>query len=178
MALRLALPVVALLLMVDVALALLGRLNQQLQLLALAFPAKMLTALRGAELGGGDVSADSDGVERPRVGGRAADVRDMRAVADKSGKTEEPTQRRLDKARKEGQFPSTKEFVGALQFMAFLGLLGAGGADWFEQFRQDDTRMLLRAGIRPGVRTRRPDCMRCGSCSGRISCRCSPRAWP
>ena len=42
---RLALPVVALLVMVDVALALLGRLNQQLQLLHLAFPAKMLTSL-------------------------------------------------------------------------------------------------------------------------------------
>lgn len=42
---RLALPVVALLVLVDVALALLGRLNQQLQLLSLAFPAKMLTAL-------------------------------------------------------------------------------------------------------------------------------------
>jgi len=42
---RLALPVVALLVMVDVALALLGRINQQLQLLSLAFPAKMLTAL-------------------------------------------------------------------------------------------------------------------------------------
>jgi flagellar biosynthetic protein FliR len=42
---RLALPVVALLVMVDVALALLGRLNSQLQLLSLAFPAKMLTAL-------------------------------------------------------------------------------------------------------------------------------------
>jgi len=42
---RLALPVVALLVMVDVALALLGRLNAQLQLLSLAFPAKMLTAL-------------------------------------------------------------------------------------------------------------------------------------
>ncbi len=42
---RLALPVVALLVMVDVALALLGRLNAQLQLLTLAFPAKMLTAL-------------------------------------------------------------------------------------------------------------------------------------
>ncbi len=40
-----ALPVVALLVMVDVALALLGRLNQQLQLLSLAFPAKMLIAL-------------------------------------------------------------------------------------------------------------------------------------
>ena len=42
---RLALPVVALLVMLDVALALLGRINQQLQLLSLAFPAKMLTAL-------------------------------------------------------------------------------------------------------------------------------------
>ncbi len=43
--LRLALPVVALLIMVDVSLALLGRVNAQLQLLSLAFPAKMLTAL-------------------------------------------------------------------------------------------------------------------------------------
>jgi len=43
--LRLAMPVVALLIMVDVALALLGRLNAQLQLLSLAFPAKMLTAV-------------------------------------------------------------------------------------------------------------------------------------
>ncbi|HTS26739.1 MAG TPA: flagellar biosynthetic protein FliR [Bryobacteraceae bacterium] len=42
---RLAMPVVALLVMVDVALALLGRLNAQLQLISLAFPAKMLTAL-------------------------------------------------------------------------------------------------------------------------------------
>ena len=42
---RLALPVVALLVMVDVALALLGRINSQLQLLSLSFPAKMLTTL-------------------------------------------------------------------------------------------------------------------------------------
>lgn len=42
---RLSLPVVALLAMVDVALALLGRLNSQLQLLSLAFPLKMLAAL-------------------------------------------------------------------------------------------------------------------------------------
>lgn len=42
---RLALPVVALLVMVDVALALLGRINAQLQLLTLAFPVKMLIAL-------------------------------------------------------------------------------------------------------------------------------------
>jgi flagellar biosynthesis protein FliR len=38
-------PVLALLLMVDLALALLGRLNQQLQLLILAFPIKMMAAL-------------------------------------------------------------------------------------------------------------------------------------
>jgi flagellar biosynthetic protein FliR len=44
-AVRLALPVVALLLMVDVSLALLGRINQQLQLLSLAFPLKMLVGL-------------------------------------------------------------------------------------------------------------------------------------
>jgi len=43
--LRLAFPVVALLVMMDVALALLGRVNQQLQLIHLAFPAKMLVAL-------------------------------------------------------------------------------------------------------------------------------------
>jgi flagellar biosynthetic protein FliR len=42
---RLALPVVALLVMVDVALGLMGLLNAQLQLLHLAFPAKMLVAL-------------------------------------------------------------------------------------------------------------------------------------
>lgn len=42
---RLALPVVALLTLVDLALALIGRLNAQLQLVSLAFPAKMLVAL-------------------------------------------------------------------------------------------------------------------------------------
>lgn len=43
--LRLALPAVALLMLVDLALALLGRLNQQLQLLMLAFPVKMMAAV-------------------------------------------------------------------------------------------------------------------------------------
>jgi len=56
-------------------------------------------------------------------------------MADRSGKTEEPTQRRLEKSRKEGQFASAKDFVSALQFMVFLGLLSIGGARWFDQFR-------------------------------------------
>jgi len=42
---RLAMPVIALLVLIDVALALLGRMQQQLQLLSLAFPVKMLAAL-------------------------------------------------------------------------------------------------------------------------------------
>lgn len=43
--LRLAMPVIALLLLIDMALALLGRIQQQLQLLSLAFPVKMLATL-------------------------------------------------------------------------------------------------------------------------------------
>ena len=42
---RLALPVVAVLLLVDLSLALLGRVNAQLQLLTIAFPVKMLVGL-------------------------------------------------------------------------------------------------------------------------------------
>jgi len=45
LALRLALPALALLVLADVALGLLGRLNAQLQLLTLAFPLKMMAAL-------------------------------------------------------------------------------------------------------------------------------------
>jgi flagellar biosynthetic protein FliR len=43
--LRLALPIVSLLLMVDIAMALLGRLDAQLQLISLAFPAKILVGI-------------------------------------------------------------------------------------------------------------------------------------
>jgi flagellar biosynthetic protein FliR len=42
---RLALPVIAVLVMVDISLALLGRVNAQLQMLSLAFPVKMMLAL-------------------------------------------------------------------------------------------------------------------------------------
>ena len=42
---RLAMPVVVLLALIDISLALLGRIHQQLQLLTLAFPVKMLAAL-------------------------------------------------------------------------------------------------------------------------------------
>jgi flagellar biosynthetic protein FlhB len=72
-------------------------------------------------------------------------------MADKSGKTEQPTQQKLEKARKEGQFPSAKEFVSALQFMVFLGLLGTGGAAWFANFRQS-TRTVLASAFHRDLR--------------------------
>ena len=56
-------------------------------------------------------------------------------MADRSGKTEQPTHRRLQKAREEGQFPSAREFVAALQFIAFLALVGMGGTGWLAGLR-------------------------------------------
>ena len=64
-------------------------------------------------------------------------------MSDRSSKTEPATQRRLEKAREEGQFPSAREFVSALQFMVFLTLLGQGGAVWFTDFEKT-TRSLFR----------------------------------
>jgi flagellar biosynthesis protein FlhB len=66
-------------------------------------------------------------------------------MADSSGKTEQPTQRRLQKARQEGQFPSAREFVAALQFLVFLGLLAAGGARWFGEFRWTIRALFVQA---------------------------------
>ncbi len=54
-------------------------------------------------------------------------------MADGSQKTEKPTKRRLDKARREGQFPSSKEFLAALQFFTFVILLAAGGRTFLER---------------------------------------------
>ena len=48
-------------------------------------------------------------------------------------RNEKPTKRRLDKARKEGQFPSSREFLAGLQFMTFVILVGVGGAHFFER---------------------------------------------
>jgi len=66
-------------------------------------------------------------------------------------KTEQPTQRRLEKAREEGQFPAAREFVSALQFMVFLGLLGTWGAEWFAQFGQT-TRSLFLLAFTPDLK--------------------------
>jgi len=43
-------------------------------------------------------------------------------LADSSQRTEQPTPRRLEKARKEGQFPASREFVGGVTFLTFVWL--------------------------------------------------------
>jgi flagellar biosynthetic protein FlhB len=46
-----------------------------------------------------------------------------------SGRTEKPTPRRLQKAREDGRFPTSREFVSAVQFVTFIALLGAYGEE-------------------------------------------------
>ena len=49
-------------------------------------------------------------------------------MADSGHRTEKPTQRRLERARREGNFPSSREFAGSVQFLGFVALLAAFGA--------------------------------------------------
>src|SRR5689334_18645096 len=63
-------------------------------------------------------------------------------MADKSQQTEKPTQRKLEKARKEGQFPVSKEFVHGVNFLVFVALLGSYGRGWLAGL-VDTSRMVL-----------------------------------
>jgi flagellar biosynthetic protein FlhB len=47
-------------------------------------------------------------------------------------KTEQPTQRRVLKAREEGQYPSARQFIGGVQFCVFVWLLQSYGWNWVE----------------------------------------------
>jgi flagellar biosynthetic protein FlhB len=53
-----------------------------------------------------------------------------------SSKTEKPTGRRLEKARKEGQFASSRELVAAGQFLVFLAILQAWFPGWLSNMKQ------------------------------------------
>jgi flagellar biosynthesis protein FlhB len=65
-------------------------------------------------------------------------------MADRAQRTEPPTQRRLEKARQEGQFPAAREFVSALQFALFVALLGLGGGHWFAAFNESARDLFWR----------------------------------
>jgi flagellar biosynthesis protein FlhB len=48
-------------------------------------------------------------------------------MADSGQRSEKPTQRRIDRARKEGNFPSSREFVSSIQFLAFVAIVAFFG---------------------------------------------------
>ena len=66
-------------------------------------------------------------------------------MAEKDQKTEQPTQRRLKKAREEGNFPTARVFVGALQFLAFVSLIHAWGLDWIQAIRNSMAALFQHA---------------------------------
>ncbi len=66
-------------------------------------------------------------------------------MSDKSQKTEKPTQRRLQEARREGRFPTSKEFVGAFQFLAAVMMIAGWGDSWLDGVRLATRQMMERA---------------------------------
>ena len=68
-------------------------------------------------------------------------------MADRGQQTEKPTPRRLEKARREGRFPVSRDLVSAVQFLAFVLLLAALGGEWFGQLR-GSTRLGLAQAFR------------------------------
>lgn len=66
-------------------------------------------------------------------------------MADQGQRSEQPTPRRIDKARKEGNYPTAREFVAAVQFLAFAGGVAAWGADWIRAFQESLRTGLARA---------------------------------
>jgi flagellar biosynthetic protein FlhB len=51
-------------------------------------------------------------------------------MADSGQRTEKPTQRRIDKARREGNFPVSREFVSSVQFLGFVAIAATFGGDF------------------------------------------------
>src|ERR1700733_14387494 len=68
-------------------------------------------------------------------------------MSSNSDRTEKPSPRKLIKARREGQFPSSKDFVSGLQFTVFVVLLGEMGPKLFAGFK-DAAGSVLRQAFR------------------------------
>jgi len=71
-------------------------------------------------------------------------------MADNSQKTEQASPRRLQKARSEGDFPAVREFVSAVQFIAFILIAGAYFPTWLDNLRAA-FRMGLRQSFSPSL---------------------------
>jgi flagellar biosynthetic protein FlhB len=68
-------------------------------------------------------------------------------MADRSQQTEKPTLRRIEKARREGRFRTSRDLVAGVQFAVFVMLLAGSGAEWFARLRLS-TRSLLAEAFR------------------------------
>ena len=66
-------------------------------------------------------------------------------MADSGQKTEQPTQRRVKKARDEGNFPSARVFVNALQFLAFVAMAHSWGPVWVKAIHRNLAVLLNHA---------------------------------
>jgi flagellar biosynthesis protein FlhB len=66
-------------------------------------------------------------------------------MPDSGQRTEKPTKRRLDRARKEGNFPSSREFVSSVQFLGFVTLMTAFAADGLARMAHLMRTLLARA---------------------------------
>jgi flagellar biosynthetic protein FlhB len=71
-------------------------------------------------------------------------------MPDKGQRTEQPTQRRLQKAREEGNYPSARVFVSALQFLAFVALLRVWGMKWIGTMR-NSMAVLFEHALNPRI---------------------------
>lgn len=66
-------------------------------------------------------------------------------MAEKDQKTEQPTQRRLKKAREEGNFPTARVFVSSLQFLVFVTVIHSRGPQWIAAIRDAMAAILQHA---------------------------------
>jgi len=73
-------------------------------------------------------------------------------MAEKDQKTEQPTQRRVQKAREEGNFASARVFVGAVQFLTFVFMFHSWGRTWIDGIHTAFD-VLLRHALMPTLST-------------------------
>jgi flagellar biosynthesis protein FlhB len=66
-------------------------------------------------------------------------------MADSGQRTEKPTPQRLKRARKEGNFPASREFISAVQFLGFVALAVAFSGGWLIRTARITRSLLARA---------------------------------
>lgn len=66
-------------------------------------------------------------------------------MSDKHQRTEKATPQRIRKAREEGRFPVSKEFVAALQFLAFVSVVVGAAGVWWPAVRKTIRELLAEA---------------------------------